>query len=526
MRKVARKPSGDPVQEKLRQHKDVWNKEVSQFIENVKQVKKTMNGFPSKAFPQKSKITEPIPIDAPGMLNELATTFQDIAQKGSGIAEEQLDYSKTRRKSQPKRLAPAGQPAPIPAPTSEPKLDLTQQLTAANAEYELIKIASDFEEKYLFEKEASNPITRFFTRLFNPGIGWGKAADIRRARVSMLKYAASAYKGLNKYQVLIVGSKNKIADAKRRLDQIHNDWENVAKAYVIFKQSHSASAPDKGGTIESQIKDEDLKEEKKLQEIPKDETQLENQLGNPDEDSPENKINKNVLVTPPKPNTNVVLQPNVKRMVGDLIQSRPFLNGFSSDEMMEFESAVERMMTTQKIEPDFTQLYGAAVSSINRDLGTSGISFSQIARQLIRMEAQEKAKAQKELDKAEKEKAKEVAKNLPAAVPANLLPDEKASVPSSQIEKVAQDFIKKWVGKNLLKLSPFDTTVSNRLACFELAGKIRLELDQVMDLIEEGLDTEKLDPAIRDVNSKMLQLRGLTRTLHMGLPPEKRKMPH
>ncbi len=522
MIKSARKTSNDPVQEKLRQHKDVWNKEVSRFIENVKQVKKTMNGFPSKAFPQKSKITEPVPVDAPGMLNDLATTFQDIAQKGSGIAEEQLDYSKNRRKSPPKSLVPAGQPAAIP--TSEPKPDLTQQLMTASAEYELIKIASEFEDKYVLQTEASNPITRFFTRLFNPGVGWGKAADIRRARSSMLKYSASAYKGLNKYQVMIVGSRDKISDAKRKLDQIHNDWENVAKAYVIFKQSDSRNAPDKGGTIESQLKAEDIKEEKKLQGIEKDETQLENHLGNPGDETPENKINKNVLVTPPKPNTNVVLQPNVKRMVGDLIQSRPFLRGFSSDEMMEFESAIERMMSTQKIEPDFTHLYGAAVSSLNRDLGTSGISFSQIARQLIRMEAQEKAKAQRELDKAEKEQAKEVAKNLPAAVPANLLPDEKASAPSSPIEKVAQDFLKKWIGKNKLKLNPFDSTVSNRLACFELAGKIRIELDVVMDLIEEGLDTQKLDPAIRDVNSKMLQLRGLTRTLHMGLPPEKRKL--
>lgn len=519
MLKVARKPSTDPVQEKLRNNKALWNKEISVFINDLIHLKKTMNGWPSKFYQEKSFIKEPIPADPVSILGVLTGDFQEIAQKGNSIVQEQLDYSKNRRKKQPKQLnLPLGQPVPkTPSEPAAPEPDLSQQLAlpnVASAEYELIKVAYDFEDKYSLESEASNPVTRFFTRLFNPGVGWGKAADIRRARSSMLKYSASVYKGLNKYQVLIVGSKGKVAEAKKKLDQIHNDWENVAKAYVIYKQSASVNEPDKGGTIESQIRTEDLKEEKKLQGIEKDEIQLDNQLRQSDEDSPENKINKNVLVTPPKPDTNVVLQTNVKRMFNDLTQSRPFLKGFSNGEMADFEAAIERMVSTQKIDPNFTHLYGTAVSSLNRDLGTSGISFAQIARQLIRMEAQEKAMAQKELEKAEKEKTKQ-----PAANPGNLLPEIKAS----GLEKVSQDFIKKWIGKNRLKMNPFDNTVSNRLSCFELAATVRKELDEVMDLLEQGLDTKKLDPAIRDVNSKMLQLRGLTRTLYMGLPPDKRK---
>jgi hypothetical protein len=63
MIKSARKPSSDPVQEKLRQSKAVWNKEVSIFVNDLIHCKKLMNGWPSKFHMEKSFIKEPIPAD-------------------------------------------------------------------------------------------------------------------------------------------------------------------------------------------------------------------------------------------------------------------------------------------------------------------------------------------------------------------------------------------------------------------------------------------------------------------------------
>ena len=40
----ARKKSLDPIQEELREKKSVWNKEVSEFINNLIQFKKLING--------------------------------------------------------------------------------------------------------------------------------------------------------------------------------------------------------------------------------------------------------------------------------------------------------------------------------------------------------------------------------------------------------------------------------------------------------------------------------------------------
>ena len=53
----------DPAQEKLRQSKAAWNKSVSAFINDVIHFKKLMNGWPSKYFKERSKITLPIPAD-------------------------------------------------------------------------------------------------------------------------------------------------------------------------------------------------------------------------------------------------------------------------------------------------------------------------------------------------------------------------------------------------------------------------------------------------------------------------------
>ena len=105
---AARKQSTDPVQEKLRKHKDKWNHDVSAFIEQIKQYKKMINGFPSKFHMEKSKIVDPLPQDAVSIISNLAGTFKDLAMESSQIVSEQTNYSKTRRKKGPQIKLPPG----------------------------------------------------------------------------------------------------------------------------------------------------------------------------------------------------------------------------------------------------------------------------------------------------------------------------------------------------------------------------------------------------------------------------------
>src|SRR6478736_333926 len=98
MIKIARKPSSDPIQEKLRQMKAQWNKDVSVFITDLINLKKTMNGWPSKFNMERSFIKDPIPSDPNTIIGVLASDFQELAQRGNAIVQQQLEYSKTRRK--------------------------------------------------------------------------------------------------------------------------------------------------------------------------------------------------------------------------------------------------------------------------------------------------------------------------------------------------------------------------------------------------------------------------------------------
>lgn len=192
MNKVARKPSSDPVQEKLRQNKAVWNKEVSTFINDLINLKRTMNGWPSKFHMERSSIKDPIPADPNTILGVLAGDFQELAQKGNAIIEEQLAYTQTRKKKQPKSPGSPSPASTITPPTpSEP--NLSQQLSAVSAEYELLSLGS-------------NPLSRFVSTLKGPWFGSSPEARSRKYRVSMLKSAADLNRDFKRFESQIVGS--------------------------------------------------------------------------------------------------------------------------------------------------------------------------------------------------------------------------------------------------------------------------------------------------------------------------------
>jgi hypothetical protein len=221
MEKSARKPSQDPVQEKLRQDKSNWNKDVSLFINQVIHFKKLMNGAPNSFYKQKSKITEPIPANPTTIITSLVSDFQDLAQKGSAIVDEQLNYAKNHRPKQPKTAPLPG----TPAPTVPPANDLSKQL-------------AHFEEKYQLIAEGSNPLSRLKTRIFTRTRGISEVKRINRMRLDMLQSCNRARKALNKLQVEIVkGSKESITNSHKLMQQVWNDWAIVARSFSMYKNT-------------------------------------------------------------------------------------------------------------------------------------------------------------------------------------------------------------------------------------------------------------------------------------------------
>lgn len=99
LKSTARAKSTDPVQESLREQKSKWNKSVSEFIDDLINFKKFVNGTISKFSPEKARIHNPLPDKVHSLLSLLTMDFKDLAQEGHGIVSKQLEYSKNRKKS-------------------------------------------------------------------------------------------------------------------------------------------------------------------------------------------------------------------------------------------------------------------------------------------------------------------------------------------------------------------------------------------------------------------------------------------
>lgn len=515
MQKSARKPSTDPVQERLREDKAKWNKEVSLFVNDLIHLKKMMNGWPSKFHMERSFIKDPIPSDPTTIIGSLAGDFNDIAQKGSSIVEEQLNYSKSRRKKQPKQNAAPGVTAPA-TPTTAPPAgpDLSEQLS-------LPSVAS---MDYALLAQASNPITRFFTKLFNPTAGFGQAADIRRARISMLEACAQGYRNLGKFQVQVVKSSSaSVHDANTKLHECWTNWTLVSRAYVLYKNSVSLKTPDKGGDIEHVVKEQDVKEEKELDKLNDSVQEFEQQSKEKTEEALDKTLDQSPeseqLPIPALPSaTNEGSNPleplysleRAKNIASDYMKHRQLIpagsEGYFGNRL---QTVVQRFLESKgkNLPEDMFVTYQNVLTDLNANLGTNGGSYKEVVNQL-------KQRVKKQLAP--------VKMNTPAIpVSPNAVPKAPLIVPTDAVvtafDKTSQDFAKKWIGKTVHQLSLFDKTSNYRLNCFKVAGEIRVELNQLMNELEKGLNPDTVEPLVKSINAKYLSLRGMMRSLNMAV---------
>ena len=225
MEKIARKPSTDPAQEKLREAKAEWNKKVSNLISAIIEAKKTLNGFPSQLYKERSKIIFPLPVDIPSILSKLTSEFNELAQEASAITNQQAQYSKTRRL-----------PRKQQAEQTLNQLEEKHGPTSAPIPSPFANIASF--DKYDLEVLASNKLTRTYTKLTNPTFGYGTGAKRRRYRMVMLKKCTKIYKALGKLQTQIVNPFNSYKGVKEAHDliwSIVNEWRMISDSLVAYK---------------------------------------------------------------------------------------------------------------------------------------------------------------------------------------------------------------------------------------------------------------------------------------------------
>jgi archaellum component FlaC len=228
--RIARKPSSDPKQEKLRQDKSLLNKDVSAFVNKLIHFKKLMNGAPNLFYKQKSKITEPIPANPTTILGSLTSEFQDLMQRGNGIVAEQLDYAKNHRQKSPK----------ISKEPNESLPNLTKQLASWEQKYELIA-------------EGSNPVSRFLTRRLTRTRGISEKVSVNRMRLNMLLSCTKARKALSKLQIQIVkGSNESIGESNKIMSHVWSEWSIVARTFNIYKAKIKTQQTESAKALEEQ----------------------------------------------------------------------------------------------------------------------------------------------------------------------------------------------------------------------------------------------------------------------------------
>lgn len=189
------KQSKDPKQQAIRQHKADLNSEVSEFIDNLINFKKLMNGKPSKYLNEKSFITEPIPVDTSTLINNLVSNFNEIARESNSVVKQQIEYSQTRKKKLPNKT-------------------VSQQTLPTTANY--------IDDGFL--ALSSNRFTRFYTKLKLWGFRDTEINNINLRRKSLLDNAAEMdkYLKLISKKILTSSSENISLSIKAIDDAIDN----------------------------------------------------------------------------------------------------------------------------------------------------------------------------------------------------------------------------------------------------------------------------------------------------------------
>lgn len=473
MEKTARRPSADPTQERLRANKAAWNKEVSAFINDLIHFKKLMNGWPSKFFKERSRITQPLPADPATIIGSLAGDFQEIATRGNGIIQEQVNYAKNRRQKQPRPAAPApgqapaGPATPEAAPAPEaPKPDLSQQigkgLAASEEDSALVKLAYELEDKYSLEAQASNPFSRFITKLFTPKIGFGEAARIRRLRMTMLDSCVKAYKELKKlHKEIVKSSKGSIGSAHHMMGVVYNYWNVVNRLFYTYRSIRPGEVKDPGGMIENVEMQAEKAAEKGLEK---------EQKATVSREVEEQK--SSILVN----------------LVRDFNTASNSLGSVTNPAFHEMQSMVEGILVAPSgskaemmLKSPIAETYSKALKDTNAELGTSGTTFQEIANQV----------GMQETNPPEATKQAQLGRGL-SRMRHQLLPG---------------------------------ATSGQRLEIYNLITQTKKDLNEVMDLLEGGFDQNKLTVAVNQVNRGMTTLRTMIRALHHFETPEKSPSP-
>ena len=367
MEKSAVKTYKDPAMNKIVQEKAELNKGISLLINNIINFKKSFNGHPSKYYKEKIKLSQPSPIDLASILNSLTHDFQELANQGNSIIQEQKEFANNHVKRHSENVLNRLEQKHGPTeglPPAGP--DLSQQMGQKMSSFsnsQLIKLADDMELKYELEVQASNPFSRFITRLFNPKFGFGEGARFRRLRMAMLDNCVKSYKEIKKlHKEIVKSSSNSIVNSHKMMTQIFNYWNAVNRLFSTYKAIRPDDLiKDEGGKIEN---DPEIKRQNALEEG-----------------------------RDPEENTPSVATPAVSDVASKIKDYKAAANHLgsatSNPAFRELNSLIETVLAAPKgkrfevlQKSNINAIYDKVLQEVNAELNTNGQTFMQIVEQL------------------------------------------------------------------------------------------------------------------------------------------------
>lgn len=531
---VAAKPSSDPKQEKLRQNKREWQKKVRLFIDDLINLKRLMGGQPSKFLKEKSNIKNPIPADPITIINSLAHSFNEITQQGNAIVQQQLDYSKTRKKKQTQQpLTQSTMGSPVQTQSQPPANDLTQQLTASIDEYQLMVLAS-------------NPFSRFFARLLNPAIGGSPKARIRKYRMSLLKSSIEIYRDLENLQAAIVSSSpESIFESSRIFSKISGNWEFLKtglNTYAESKEKTTTEKPKSTGNnipVDTIIDDYRLfadklsiKRDKLVSAIVKYKKIMKKQPIDFEEVAKLSEIIEEEY-------NKILFSLNAKYGIEGSSLKEIWHKAKTMDEKLVKPSKQELIPSTTPLPKGDAPPAAPVISQTALDIpqiledylkysgNFTDMNMKKLSGALVKWRLGSAAEKQVLANEIKSEYSKILAilnaKHKTTGTTLKSIFEEAAKKQASSsmmLESLGQRLLERWLGKIKHQFSPFDKTSAHRLDVYKHVESIKTIIDQMMDSLEKEMNVDFLITGANQVSelldSVSLLIQGLEGTLRGG----------
>lgn len=204
MNKMGKKHTPDPVKDQLLKTKQKWNKDVKALIDDMKAFKQLVNGYPNKFHQQKSRIIDPIPAEPAAILDNIASKYNEIAQVGKNIVQQQSAFSQKFKEKIPNKAA---------------AYLLNEELVA----------------------EASNIFSRLWTKITNPTFGDSMETSIKRFRLAIIDGLADLFKKFKSFEKNIGGkilgirttpNLENLQKAQEIFTELMGDWQQLREAHA------------------------------------------------------------------------------------------------------------------------------------------------------------------------------------------------------------------------------------------------------------------------------------------------------